>query len=268
MRLLTSLALYRSLRGLALLASKNQPADASAGRWRVVVSVCLERFPIICPELDAIQKRYKKLVSAVEFENSLLSEHEVRLIEDQKRLEQRRASRNDESTDPEDRVVTALDFEDACIQEFEAFRKRYLQRIENVTDDKSLKRCLSRKLVLVVHNPIKKRWLFPEAYLNDGETLYDASRRALSTLLDIDQCLLPYGFAPTGFHKFKYPKPLVKQNNAAGEKIFFYKCQLQQKSFPNCVNVGTPDHKWLTHGELVQYVPSSYYKSVRKCLIE
>ncbi|KFD54355.1 hypothetical protein M514_04698 [Trichuris suis] len=265
MRPVTSQALYRRICNLALSASKSESTDPSASRWKIVASVCLERFPIICPELDATQRRYKELVNAVELENSLLSEHEVRLMEDQKRLEQRKANL---SEDTEDTVLTAQDFEDSSSQEFEAFKKRYMVGTENVTDKMSLKRCLSRKLVLVVHNPIKKRWLFPEAYLNDGETLHETSRRAISTLLDVDQFLLPYGYAPIGFHKFKYPKPVAKQNNAIGEKIFFYKCQLQQKNFDKCIKETKLDYKWLTHDELVQCIPPNYCSSVRKFLIE
>ncbi|CDW52251.1 MRP-L46 domain containing protein [Trichuris trichiura] len=223
MKAVTPHALYRRICNLSLFTFKSESTDAGSNRWKIVASVCLERFPIICPELDATQRRYKELVNAVELENSLLSEHEVRLMEDQKRLEQRKTNLSD---DTEESVITAQDFEDSSSQELEAFKKRYMLGTENVTDKMSLKRCLSRKLVLAVYNPTKKRWLFPEAYLNGDETLYETSRRAISTVLDADQFLLPYGYAPIGFHKFKYPKPVAKQNNAIGEKV----CQMASLS--------------------------------------
>lgn len=47
-------------------------------KWDLYSAVCVERKPIITPELNELEKEFKQLLSELEFEKSLKSAHEVR----------------------------------------------------------------------------------------------------------------------------------------------------------------------------------------------
>ena len=46
-------------------------------------AICVERCPIITAEKTKIEKEYSDLMSSIEFENSKLSDHELRKIREQ-----------------------------------------------------------------------------------------------------------------------------------------------------------------------------------------
>ncbi|VEN63700.1 unnamed protein product [Callosobruchus maculatus] len=52
--------------------------NTAKGKWDLYAAVCLERKPVITPELSDLQKEYKALIADIEFERSLKSEHELR----------------------------------------------------------------------------------------------------------------------------------------------------------------------------------------------
>lgn len=59
------------------LLSTTDPAQ-----WDVYAGLCLQRPPIIAPELNWFEKRIKNLLEKVEISNSLYSDHEMRHFED------------------------------------------------------------------------------------------------------------------------------------------------------------------------------------------
>ncbi|KRY85937.1 Translation initiation factor IF-2, mitochondrial [Trichinella pseudospiralis] len=226
-------------------------------KWKIMVSLCIERFPVIVRGLNSIEKQYKDLMDRIEFENSLYSEHELRLLEDEKRLALRKAG----EIHDHDIVMTAADFEDACTQKLEEFNQKYNKKAgdERVNTD-SIWRNLDRKLLLAVNNAEKKHWLLPEIQIENGETLHDASVRLLTSIVEPNNAM-PYAYAPVGFFKFKYPKPVATKYHAIGEKIFFFKCHLKTK-YPEEIVPKIENYKWLNHDELVSIFPTKYYKSI------
>ncbi|KRX25221.1 Translation initiation factor IF-2, mitochondrial [Trichinella nelsoni] len=225
-------------------------------KWKIMVSLCIERFPVIARGLNSIEKQYKDLMDRIEFENSLYSQHELRLLEDEKRL----ALKKTGEMHDHDSVMTGADFEDACEQKLEEFNQKYNKKADDdSTNTHSLWRNLDRKLLLAVNHAEKKHWLLPEIPVENGETLHDASVRLLTSIVEPNNAM-PYAYAPVGFFKFKYPKPIATKYHAIGEKIFFFKCHLKSK-YPEEIVPKVENYRWLNHDELVCIFPPKYYKS-------
>lgn len=54
------------------------PGLSTSLAWDVLTGVCVERLPVITPPLNEMQQKYKNLLSTIEIENSLKSDHEMR----------------------------------------------------------------------------------------------------------------------------------------------------------------------------------------------
>lgn len=59
---------------LACISSGNNLNE----KWDLFSAICLERRPIITPELNEIEREFKQLLSDLEHEKSLKSNYEVR----------------------------------------------------------------------------------------------------------------------------------------------------------------------------------------------
>ena len=51
-------------------------------QWQLMSAVCLERFPVVTKDKNAIEANIQEMLNQLEFENSHLSDHELRHIED------------------------------------------------------------------------------------------------------------------------------------------------------------------------------------------
>lgn len=47
-------------------------------KWDLYTSICLERKPIVTPQLNSVESQFRDYLSQVEFEHSLKSDHEIR----------------------------------------------------------------------------------------------------------------------------------------------------------------------------------------------
>ena len=56
--------------------------SSSSTKWDIFAGLCLERRPVIIPEMNIIEKTMYNLILKYETNRSLLSDHEVRLIRD------------------------------------------------------------------------------------------------------------------------------------------------------------------------------------------
>lgn len=51
-------------------------------QWDLFAAICLQRCPIIVPELNWFEKQMQQFLSRLEFNNSLYSDHEMKHFED------------------------------------------------------------------------------------------------------------------------------------------------------------------------------------------
>ncbi|KAH8031420.1 hypothetical protein HPB51_017192 [Rhipicephalus microplus] len=151
---------------LARFGSSTSQAS-STPRWDLVGAVALERKPVIVPELNALERKYLEILHALEVEGSLLSDHELQLLEDKKRR-----------ADPEEGVAitvqTAQDIEDEWTRKAKEFKPApRLTEADRKGDTRTTHRCLDQPLLLVVNQQLGKghRWILPQAVHAHGETM-------------------------------------------------------------------------------------------------
>ncbi|ODN01789.1 39S ribosomal protein L46, mitochondrial [Orchesella cincta] len=189
-------------------------ADAENVKWDLYAGVVVERRPVITPRKDAMQEKYFKYLTQVEFENSKKSDHEMRHQNDKKMLEQVKAGEIDAGN-----VQTARDDEDRWAVEAQGFKPASRETEADLKNDiKSLERALDSHLLLVVEQKLGSdyRWICPHAKLEQGETLRIAAERMMLEIFpDLKTRVL--GHAPWGFYKYKYPKDTA---NSVGAKVF------------------------------------------------
>lgn len=56
--------------------------NQSAEKWDLLGAICLERKPIIVPELNEKEQKFQEYLNQVEYEKSMKSHHEVRHEQD------------------------------------------------------------------------------------------------------------------------------------------------------------------------------------------
>lgn len=52
--------------------------STSEEKWDLQAAICLEKKPIVIPNLNDLEKKFKDVLSEIEFEKSLKSEFEIR----------------------------------------------------------------------------------------------------------------------------------------------------------------------------------------------
>ncbi|XP_037271725.2 mitochondrial ribosomal protein L46 [Rhipicephalus microplus] len=255
---------HRNNLALARFGSSTSQAS-STPRWDLVGAVALERKPVIVPELNALETKYLEILHALEVEGSLLSDHELQLLEDKKRR-----------ADPEEGVAitvqTAQDIEDEWTRKAKEFKPApRLTEADSKGDTRTTQRCLDQPLLLVVNQQLGKghRWILPQAVHAHGETMRQTAERAL-----IDVCgpaleAFFLGNAPSGYYCYSYP-PEFQKNGVQGAKVFFFKAQLRN----GALSVGdlkkltkADDFAWLTYKELCSKMLPRYCKAVRSFIM-
>lgn len=58
-------------------------SSITVDKWKIYTGVCLERMPRISAEMTDLEKRFAEFLEKLEFDNSLLSDHELRGIQDE-----------------------------------------------------------------------------------------------------------------------------------------------------------------------------------------
>lgn len=234
--------------------SCHQPVSISISRtfsqWDIVGSVCLERKPVISQSLSPLEQKYLKYLQKLEAENSFLSEHEKRHIED-KRLAEKLIAGLLEDSDAISKQ-TAQDFEDSCTEEFYKFKPS--SRLTDADDKHSAQRKMHSSLVFVIKQKIGNdfKWVLPQAIHEEGETLRQTAERALNQAASCHCTVHFMGNAPVGYYKYKYPKA-VRRNGICGAKVFFFKAQLlgaKERALSLKESDSATDYLWLTHSEL------------------
>nr|XP_046262122.1 39S ribosomal protein L46, mitochondrial isoform X2 [Scatophagus argus] len=251
----------------ATLQTKDVTERASSP-WTLMAAVCLQRLPVISADCTPIEQEFGEMIKEIELENSLLSDHELRLLDDAERM--RRKQTDDYDSDKEDErgeqdIVLTQDLEDTWEQKMKHFQSAPRVRAEVDKELTSPERCLADSLTLLAEQQIsgEKLWLMPQTEWQEGETLRQTAERALASL--------PAGFkatflsnAPCGVYKYKLPQAL-RTESLVGVKVFFFKAILSKSSPPTGQNA---PFLWVKKSELQSYLKPAYLKKVDRFLFE
>lgn len=206
------------------------------------------------------------MLSQIEFENSLKSDHEVRHEKELVQAELLKRGEIDVDLDSDSAKQTAQDFEDACTDELEKFKlASRLTAADKKNDVKSLNRKLDETLILIAKQKLGKNQVtvLPQGKWNEGETLRQTAERTLKEIVGNEIKTQFYGNAPCGFYKYKYPKEERKES--VGAKVFFFRAVVRDE------NKGSLDQKtaceWKTKEELEKVLKAPYYKGVSQFMI-
>ncbi|XP_035538173.1 39S ribosomal protein L46, mitochondrial isoform X2 [Morone saxatilis] len=251
----------------ATLETKSVTERASSP-WCLTAAVCLQRLPVITAEYSPMEQQYRDMIQQIELEKSLLSEHELRLLQDAERLSRKQAG--DYDSDEEDNrkdqeILLAQDLEDMWEQKLKNF-----QPAPRVVDDvdkdlTSPERCLANSLTLLAEQQVagEKLWLLPQAQWQEGETLRQTAERALASLpADFKATFLSN--APCGVYKYKLPKA-VRTESLVGTKVFFFKAILSDSARPAAPNAS---FLWLKKSELQSFLKPAYMMKVERIIFQ
>ncbi|XP_072473930.1 large ribosomal subunit protein mL46 [Notamacropus eugenii] len=259
----------RTLGGAAAAASGRSAASSNGGSpWRLLGALCLQRPPIVSQPLTPLQVEMAELLQQIEVEKSRYSDHEIRALEETRRLERKKADIYDSDDDDEQNILLAQDLEDTWEQTFLQFKPQpRVTEADQKNDRTSLHRKLDQNLVLLVKEKMgdQETWMLPHAEWQDGETLRGTAERALATVSQNSVEAKFLGNAPCGYYKFKYPQAFRTENNI-GAKVFFFKALLRSGDLSQARK--KDDHAWVSKEELGDYLKPKYLAQVRRFFMD
>ncbi|XP_066558018.1 large ribosomal subunit protein mL46 [Amia ocellicauda] len=247
----------------------NEAVKSIDSPWRLFGAVCLQRPAVISQDRSPLEEQFANLMHQMELEKSLLSDHELRLLEDAERMSRKQAedydSEDEDTTEQE--IVTAQDLEDIWEQKLKQFKPAArVTEADQKEDRTSLNRCLAQSVVLLVKEQVgsEEVWMLPQLPWEAGETLQQTAERALISLPGNNSKVTFLGNAPCGFYKFKFPKN-IRTQSCVGAKVFFFKALLLSGSLSN---IQEKKHMWVNKSELRDYLKPEYLKQVERFLMD
>ncbi|KAM8894070.1 large ribosomal subunit protein mL46 isoform 2-T2 [Spinachia spinachia] len=235
--------------------------------WTLMAAVCLQRLPVISADCSPVEQRFRQMLQQMELEKSLVSEHELRLLEDAERLSRKQADdydSDDEGSHGDQDIVLAQDLEDSWEQKLQTFQPGLRVNADADEDLTSLERCLADPLVLVAEQQVggDKLWLLPQTQWQEGETLRQTAERALNSLpAGLKATFL--GNAPCGVYKYKLPKA-ARTESTVGTKVFFFKAILSDSGAPAAPSASL---LWAKKSELQRYLKPAYMMKVDRFVL-
>ncbi|XP_043101231.1 39S ribosomal protein L46, mitochondrial [Puntigrus tetrazona] len=271
-RIITTTTLNKGARNVTSTRPQWSAQDvktaAVASPWALHGAVCLQRPPVVSQDKSPIEEEFMELMHQMELERSLLSDHELKLLEDAARMSRKQEEDydSDEEEDYRDKeIVTAQDLEDIWEQNLKQFQPAPRSQGVDEKGVSSSERCLADSLVLLVKKDVgsEKLWLLPQIQWQTGETLRQTAERALASLPDADLKATFLGNAPCGFYKYKYPKDIQKEGSV-GAKVFFFKAVLLgHKHLP----LENNSFAWVKKDELQDFLKPGYLKQVQRFIM-
>ncbi|XP_034004788.1 39S ribosomal protein L46, mitochondrial [Trematomus bernacchii] len=265
---------FRQFSSTSVCRGSNQAQhveERASSPWTLMAAVCLQRLPVISAESNPIEQQFRDMMIQMELEKSMLSDHELRLLDDAERLRRMQAGEYD-SDEEEDRrdqeIVLAQDLEDSWEQKLNNFQPA-ARVSDSEGDPGSLQRCLSDSLLLLVERPVgsEKLWMLPQTEWQRGETLRETAERALSSLPAASGFKATFlGNTPCGVYKYKLPRA-ARTESSVGTKVFFFKAVLSDASAPPATESPESSLLWVTKSELQRYVKPAYLRKVERFLL-
>ncbi|XP_071857071.1 mitochondrial ribosomal protein L46 [Bombus fervidus] len=229
------------------------------GKWDLLSAVCLERHPVITKPMLDIEARYQNMLQQKEYENSMISDFEIRKEKDKSQRTQTSA----ETTDIISKE-TIQDIEDSWEEELKNFK--FASKISEVEEDNavvSLKRKLDKNLMLLVEQNVGNSnfWIPPQSIRRHRETMIQTAYRSVQELCGNDIKVQFYGNAPIGFYQYMYPRN-IQEKGQNGAKIFYFLAKyISGDISPNV------KHCWLDREELKKTLHPDVHKSIAKFLL-
>ncbi|XP_035483858.1 39S ribosomal protein L46, mitochondrial [Scophthalmus maximus] len=265
---------FRRFSGTSLCRAAVQTeraTESASSPWTLMAAVCLQRLPVISAPCSPVEQRFKQLVQQMELENSLLSDHELRLLEDAERMSRKQADNydSDEENDSRDQdIVLAQDLEDSWEQKLKSFQPAPRVRADVDEDLSSAERCLADSLVLLAEQQVggEKLWLLPQAQWQQGETLRQTAERALTSLPAAALAATFLSNAPCGVYKYKLPRA-VRTDRSVGTKVFFFKAILSDAGPSAAAAPANAHFMWLKKSEMQRFLKPAYAMKVNSFIL-
>jgi len=225
-------------------------------KYDLYAAVCVERKAVTIKTFTDCEESYKMLLHSIELQKSLKSDTELELA-----LQARKAAAGEMDTG----LVSAIDKIDKYQEEKDNFVTAPIKTDEE-HDDHSLNRSLSTRLSLIVKQNIgaDEVWRLPAAKLSPGQTLRQASEKALSSCCGNNMRVHHLGHAPFGFHKYKYPHDVQEKSGMYGAKIWFMKAVYVSGGVTQDASI---DYQWLNQQDMLKQLDPRYSKSLADILL-
>ncbi|XP_071373359.1 large ribosomal subunit protein mL46 isoform X2 [Centroberyx affinis] len=260
----------------ASLQTKSK-VESVGSPWRLTAAVCLQRLPVISADLSPTEQQFTQLMHQMELEKSLMSDHELRLLEDAEKLSRKQANdydSDDEGDRGDQEIVLAQDLEDSWEQKMKDFQPAArlgaadgpVSVLADVQKDlASPGRCLADSLVLLAEQQVgaEKLWLLPHAQWQQGETLRQTAERALASLPAAGFKATFLGNAPCGVYKYKLPRAM-RTESSVGTKVFFFRAVLSGGGRPAAADA---PFLWVKKSELQDYLKPAYLEKVSRFIL-
>jgi len=235
----------------------NETKHLDNKQWKISAAVSVERLPTITPALTEIEEKLQNLFQELENEQSLKSDHEMRIIEEIDLAQQKKAGI---ALPPEKAMMlqrTASDDIDYWTREAKGFVPASRKTKEDeINDLKSLNRALDKSLFLVIQDKENAdSWTLPKMINSNGESLRETAEKALQTFCGENFKAQVIGNAPFIHYNLKYSPENRETYEVHGEKVFIFKAFFQEGSLPETTkSKQCEDFKWLKREELLETV--------------
>ncbi|XP_015785404.1 39S ribosomal protein L46, mitochondrial [Tetranychus urticae] len=246
---------------------------SSTPKWDIFAALCMERRPVIAPEMNMIEKAVYNLMAKYEANKSLLSDHEVRIIRDKERQE-RLASGVEVSSEDFDKasLETAQEFEDRFASELEKLEFYPKKTKDDETNNtKSLNRCLDRRLLFFTSMKVgnSDKWTLPMVKIENQSSLREAIDGLVTDLFQENQVNLKViGNAPLAVYTYKYGTKNRENLGSIGCKIFILKAfHLDGNASIKSDESRFNDFQWLTIEEARKIIPKEFWKAIRRSYV-
>lgn len=232
-----------------------------ASSWQLFGATIVERAAVLVREHNPMEKAYTQMLHDIEAENSLLSDHEMKILAEKKAKAE--AVKKGAGTL---QVKTTEDIEAEWKAELHEFTKKYSRGASD--GDVSAKttdanRLLDAPVMLLAKLKIgtDNHWMFPQTIHKDTESMRETAERAV-----LETCgqlkLQSLGNSPCAFYKYKFPKEIQIKTSKEGAKVFLFKALYKGGELKINENVCS-EAMWASFDETYQRLPKAYLKAVR-----